>query len=140
MTTRQVVKFVKNIRSIYVVFNRWIEQETADELLGVTVKNLGFLNNSNVYGNVGINIGSAVELMNHYNIKLYIGTSFGECQATLNKEDWQHSIDKRRQSGEFGGYWANTPHNKINHISGFGATVGEAVCKCLINCKTAGVL
>lgn len=140
MTTRQVVKFVKNIRSIYVVFNRWIEQETADELLGVTVKDLGFLNNSNIYGNVGVNIGSAVELMNRYNIKLYIGTSFSECRAVLNKENWQHPIDKGRQSGEFGSFWANQPHDKINCISGFGATVGEAVCKCLINCKTAGVL
>lgn len=140
MTTRQVVKFVKNIRSIYVVFNRWIEQEAADELLGVTVKNLGFLNGSNVYGNVGINIGSAIKLMNHHNVKLHIGTSFGECRAVLNKEDWQYPIDKSRQSGEFGSFWANQPHNEINCISGFGTTVGEAVCKCLINCKTAGVL
>lgn len=140
MKTRQVIKFVKNIRFVYIAFNGWTEQKAINELLGITVKNLGFLNNRNVYGNVGVNIGSAIKLMNQYNVKLHIGTSFGECRAVLNKENWQHPIDKSRRSGEFGSFWGSQPHNEINCISGFGATVGEAVCKCLINCKTAGVL
>lgn len=140
MKTRQVIKFIKNIRLAYRVFNKWIEQKANNELLGTTTKSLGFLDSGNIYGNVGINIGSTIKLMNRYNVKLHIGTSFGECQAVLNKEDWQHPIDRSCQSGEFGSFFADRLHNEIDHTGGFGATAGEAVCKCLINCKTAGVL
>ncbi len=142
MKTGQMIRFVKNIQLAYRVFNKWVEQKANNELLGVTIKDLGFLDRSNlyIYGNVGVSIGSTIKLMNYYNVKLHVGTSFGECRATLDKGNWQYPIDKNRQSSEFGSFFADQPHNEINCISGFGATVGEAVCKCLINCKTAGVL
>ncbi len=144
MKTGQMIRFVKNIQLAYRVFNRWTEQKANNELLGITIRNLGLANissiNSGINGNVGVDIGSTIKLMNYYNVKLHIGTSFGECRAILNKEDWQYPIDKDRRSSEFGSFFANQPHDKIDYIAGFGATVGEATCKCLINCKTAGVL
>lgn len=145
MNLKKLLLFARNIKTVYKLFFDWLDQARTNEAVDAKIRELGFTDgrhkdHGGILGSPICDPGTAVKLMTHYNIKLSIGTSYGNCRANLSRQYWQHPIDPNKKPGEFGAFFADTPHDEIDDIYGFGRTVNEAICRCLINCKTAGVL
>lgn len=145
MNLKKLLFFTKNIKTAYKLFFGWLDQARTNEVVDAKIRELGFLTprdeSAGIIGSPSCDVGTALRLASRWGVQLAAGTaSNSQCHALLRKDMWQGLIDPDKKSGEFGGFFADTPHDEIDHIYGFGHTVNEAVCRCLINCKTAGVL
>ena len=83
--------------------------------------------------------GICIQLIHNYGIELHKGLSSSDCRAVLPKSKWQYPINKDVRSFKYGTFMEMNP-DEVQDIVGFGRTVNEAVCKCLINAKVAGVI
>lgn len=86
-----------------------------------------------------IYIGSALKLADHYHLTLHRGLDFGHCIASLPREQWRSSIPGGTDPWLYCDFVKRDPES-ILCINGWGETVQEAVCKCLVRARKAGVI
>ncbi len=84
-------------------------------------------------------IGSTLQMAEHYNVELGIGTCFGDCQAFIKQEYWKYSLNKDIPSTDYG-TWMVKSSDDIDEIFGYGRTVPEAILRCLLNARVAQVI
>lgn len=145
MNPKKLLLFIRSIRIAYKLFFDWLDQARTNEVVDAKIRELGFLTprdeSAGIIGSPSCDVGTALRLASRWGVQLAAGTaSNSQCQASLHKDMWQGLIDPDKKSGEFGGFFADTSHDEIDSIDGYGCTINEAVCRCLINCRTAGVL
>jgi len=85
------------------------------------------------------NIGTALELVDHFGLILSRGTCFGDCVACLNKENWKNSISEIADVWDYC-TWVEKPRGEVTYIDGYGRTVPIAVCRCLVSARRSGVI
>ncbi len=91
--------------------------------------------------NPALDIRSAIELANFYKLELRHGIT--PCVAYLHKDHWTSDLNLSVPAGQYGSFFQDLSIEEKKgtlSIAGFGSTVEEAVCNCLINARTAGVL
>ena len=103
------------------------------EKLGEMITFSGYKENE-AYG-----IGSLMEMANHYHLQFAIGTSYGDCRAVLNKENWLYPISVKVPSTAYGTFY-EVESSEIEDITGFGRTIDLAIMRCLLNARIAGVI
>lgn len=117
-----------------------IQQEKKEELiiLGDRVRELGF--RCTAY-NPGESVTAAIRLMEEYGMGLTTGIA--SYIIFLPKEKWERELNLDVPAGQYGSFFKDieTKAKKGKQsIDGMGFTIQEAVCKCLINARNAGVL
>lgn len=135
----QALRSIKRNRalSLFDITIREMERQVWAEKTLAKLKAADFLNN--VPGNPALDVGSALQLATKYKLELIKGTCYGDCRAILDKCNWQHELDECICSFDYGTFMHKLPE-EVGSIYAFGHSVQEAVCRCLLNCKTAGVL
>lgn len=117
-----------------------IQQKKEEELfaLGARVQELGF--RCTAY-NPGENVTAAIRLMEEYGMELTTGIA--KYIVFLPKEKWERELNLNVPAGQYGSFFKDVEievKKKRQNIDGMGITIQEAVCKCLINARNAGVL
>lgn len=135
------IKYFLSQREIFSNFRRELEDKQKIDRLNQAMLQAGFIQGGRFsYPSPAIHIGLAIEMAENFGIEIHIGTCYGDCRAVLPKEKWRYSLNTSVKSGSFGTFLADMNPKDIHEIYAFGSTVQEAVCKCLLNCRTAGVI
>jgi hypothetical protein len=115
-------------------------EPTLDEYLYQRMKDLGFEGKEglSIYSNPTKDLGDAINWAKKYNLELFGKTAFNIC-ADLDKKFWKSKINPTICQWAYGRL-LQQPLDEINSINGFGRSVQEAVCRCLINARIAGVI
>lgn len=143
-------KFVAKIRKALKPYDYYaIHQERRDrELveLGQEVQRTGLTKLSIIpefFSNPGEYLGTAIKLANHYGIVFGIGMTHWGCRALLPRDKWQRELNLTIPAGNYGSFFQDIPiedKENMEYIIGIGNNIREAVCKCLIYARNAGVL
>lgn len=94
---------------------------------------------SSFVGNPAEHIGSTMKLATRWHLTLVKGTCYGDCKAILHENCWLKPVNRHIPSWVYGTFTLKEPDD-VHEICGFGHSVQQAVCKCLLNAKTAGVI
>lgn len=141
-----MVKWLEFIRNIKFAYKLYFDTKRRDaELFDLFSAFLSYDFSYTVIGGCKVcfspfrYVGICVQLIHNYGIELHKGLSSSDCRAVLPKSKWQYSINKDVCSFKYGTFMEMNP-GEVQDIVGFGKTINEAVCKCLINAKIAGVI
>lgn len=141
--TLKLLKFMLSSDEIWeAVYRTIVSLNAVDHEIRVEFDNDSFLVNYGdriILGNPLVHTGTALRLAKNFNIKLSAGTSFGDCRADINKEDFLCSINPHVDQFSYG-VWHKKPVEEIDSIYAYGTTVNEAVVKCLVFARRAGVI
>jgi hypothetical protein len=85
-------------------------------------------------------IGTAIKFANHYGVEFSVGTHFGECRAVLPREKWTGPVDRNVPLEDLALFTIPQSHDEIQNFQGIDKRLEIAVCKCLIQARTAGVI
>ena len=143
-------KFVAKLREALKPYDYYaIHQERRDREfveLGEEVQRMGLTKLPNIpefFSNPGEYLGTAIKIANYYGIVFGIGMTYSGCRALLPREKWQRELNLSVPSGNYGTLYGDTTIEKkkeLENIIGMGNNIREAVCKCLIYARNAGVL
>lgn len=143
-------KFVAKLREALKPYDYYaIHQERRDrELveLGEEVQRMGLTKLSIIpefFSNPGEYLGTAIKVANYYGIVFGIGMTHSGCRALLPREKWRRELNLAVQAGNYGSFFQDISieeKKEMEYIIGIGNNIREAVCKCLIYARNAGVL
>ena len=143
-------KFVAKLREALKPYDYYaIRQEQREEELielGQEVQRMGFAGLSIIpefFSNPGEYLGTAIKIANHYGIVFGLGMTHYGCRAFLPRERWQRELNLAVQAGNYGSFFQDIPieeKKEMENIVAIGNDIKEAVCKCLIYARNAGVL
>lgn len=87
----------------------------------------------------GIGIGTAGRYITKYGLTVGCGTCYNDVRVDLPKDKWHHPLNGNIPTGHYG-TWYDMNWEEVQSIYGYGSTLNEAVYKCLLNARTAGVI
>jgi hypothetical protein len=133
-----------NPLKVWRVYKSQVERDKELDEIAVRFLSMGFNDGRcpkcpGVLGDPVRSSGLAIRLIEVYKLDLAIGTTYNQCRIVLKRENWQHPIDPTSNYMN-GRFLANEPIDEIQDIYAFGFTLNEAVCKCLILARKAGVI
>jgi hypothetical protein len=135
----KLLRFLFDIKRAYFIYNRRLDTDKRLDEIRQEFDKYDFtdgLKGGGILGDPLRDSGTILRLVRHYGIDLYVGTCYGDCRAVIEKKHWKNAI-----SGPLIGRFLVYEHpDSVDDIYAFGRTVNEAVCKCLICAKTAGVI
>lgn len=125
---KKLWRVLGNLNNAYDLLEKEQRKREKEAVLSMLLKEHNLLNPNRV-GNPAVDIGSAFELAERFNIKLGRGTSYGNVRAEYPPELFPKGM-------RFNNWFSNPPPDWVNsnaaHIER--RTVQEAVCECVIMC------
>lgn len=140
----KLIEFLFNIKAAYRLYIKTENRNDILDSIRVKFNSYGFDDGrydgaKDVSGDPLRDAGTAIRLIKRYNLDLHIGMSYGDCRCVLEKTNWQNPLNKDIDSYDYGTFTLINPDD-VESIYAFGFTVQEAVAKCLINARIAGVI
>lgn len=133
-----------NPLEVWRVYKRYTARQKELDNIAAEFNDLNFSDGrydgcTNILGDPLRDVGVAIRLAKKYKIEFHIGMSYGDCRAVISKDNWEHPINPHSDFRR-GRFRVDEPIDEIQDIVAFGFTINEAVCKCLILAKNAGVI
>lgn len=132
---------IRRIKKILELYFKNEEQSKYADGMDKKINVLGFVDGktAGILGSPMRDIGTALRLIEHYKLEMNVGTCYGDCVVYLDRQNWKYPLDEAVSQFSYG-VWRERKHDDISSIYAYSSSLNDAICKCLINCRQAGVL
>jgi len=128
---------IRNLSEVYSDHCRKVKSAVQADVLLEELQGLGF---EWRLGSPAHDIGIALEMADQFGVEIHRGMCYADCRASIPKERWKYPLNTEIKSGRYGSFLEEQDPDEIESIYGYGGDVPEAVSRCLIHARIAGVI